>query len=481
MKASVQSIALAAAGLASVASAHMEMSFPAPFKSKFNPHAAGDVDSDMTAPIGGGNFPCKGYHSLFGTPAGAPTADFAPGQSYNMTIIGGAAHEGGSCQVSLSYDKGATFTAIHSYIGNCPIQGEGSFDFTIPSDTPAGEAIFAWTWFNKVGNREMYMNCAAVNIAGGATKRQASVPFSSRPAMFTANIGGTCKTAETTDVEFPAPGPDVTIDPAAAPGAPVGDCGAAEAPATPPAQSSAVEAPPAQSSVVEAPPAQSSVVEAPPVISNPVDPADPTFVTAPPAATTEMPAAPPAASSEVVPPAASSEVVPPAASSEVVPPAASSEVVPPVVETTVPATPETSLPVPPVQSPVESAAPPTETEDPEEGDECDMVSMTMPVPTPSTMMTVSKPMASATSTAVAPVTPVPTPDAPATGGEGGFAAGAACTSEGQWNCVGGSQFQRCASGQWSILQGMASGLTCVPGQAETLAYQKRAPRGLWWI
>lgn len=28
--------------------------------------------------------------------------------------------------------------------------------FQIPSAAPSGEAVFAWSWFNRLGNREMY-------------------------------------------------------------------------------------------------------------------------------------------------------------------------------------------------------------------------------------------------------------------------------------------------------------------------------------
>lgn len=28
--------------------------------------------------------------------------------------------------------------------------------FTLPAEAPSGQALFAWNWFNRVGNREMY-------------------------------------------------------------------------------------------------------------------------------------------------------------------------------------------------------------------------------------------------------------------------------------------------------------------------------------
>ncbi|KAL5895743.1 hypothetical protein ACKVWC_000954 [Pyricularia oryzae] len=208
---------LAFALAASVVNAHMEMSFPAPLRSKYNP-AATTKDSDMVSPLSssGSNYPCKGYLSDLGTPGGKPSASFSPGQKSNMTIMGGAAHNGGSCQASLSYDKGKTFKVIQSWIGECPVSGGSSFDFTIPSDAPAGDAVFAWTWNNKVGNPELYMNCAVVTIGGAPKNRvrgmqpqaRAAVPFAQRPAPFLSNIGNGCKT-ENMVVDYPNPGPDV--------------------------------------------------------------------------------------------------------------------------------------------------------------------------------------------------------------------------------------------------------------------------------
>lgn len=95
-------------------------------------------------------------------------------------------------------------------MGKCPIQPTGNFDITIPSDAKSGAAIFAWTWFNQIGNREIYMNCASVTIAGGKKRDAPATAFSARPGLFVANLANGCTTVETKDVTFPNPGPDVT-------------------------------------------------------------------------------------------------------------------------------------------------------------------------------------------------------------------------------------------------------------------------------
>ena len=52
---------------------------------------------------------------------------------------------------------GKTWNVIHSYIGGCMAE---DFDFTqqfeLPAEAPNGQALFAWGWFNRLGNREMY-------------------------------------------------------------------------------------------------------------------------------------------------------------------------------------------------------------------------------------------------------------------------------------------------------------------------------------
>ncbi len=64
-----------------------------------------------------------------------------------------AAHSGGSCQASLSFDNGETWKVLHTYTGGCPrgvrlgsnIAGnDQTFTFTVPANTKAGNALFSW-------------------------------------------------------------------------------------------------------------------------------------------------------------------------------------------------------------------------------------------------------------------------------------------------------------------------------------------------
>lgn len=64
-----------------------------------------------------------------------------------------AAHSGGSCQASLSFDNGETWKVLHTYQGGCPrdvplysnFAGENqTFTFHVPEETRAGKALFSW-------------------------------------------------------------------------------------------------------------------------------------------------------------------------------------------------------------------------------------------------------------------------------------------------------------------------------------------------
>ncbi|KAK3986281.1 hypothetical protein QBC44DRAFT_141043 [Cladorrhinum sp. PSN332] len=223
---------LAAGSFASIAQAHMLLRTPAPY--------AGHISSPLDP--SGSNFPCQNV-AFTGT-----ATEMAQGSTQEMAFTGSAVHGGGSCQVSLTYDNPPTaasqWKVIHSIQGGCParntpgnlpenaaLQGADTYPFTIPADVPAGEATLAWTWVNKVGNREFYMNCAPVSITGSGGSEAS---FAALPDMFVANIavpglnpGNQCTTSEGVDVEFPNPGSSVETNPGATLGAPNGTCGVA--------------------------------------------------------------------------------------------------------------------------------------------------------------------------------------------------------------------------------------------------------------
>ena len=171
----------------------------------------------MTSPLlqDGSNFACKHYQNS--TDSYVTKATYTPGGTYDMWLNGTVEHDGGSCQLSLSYDNGVTFKVIKSMIGGCPLTH--TYNFTIPEFAPASDsALLSWSWFNLIGNRDMYQNCARVQIANAPSRRyRRSSSYNRRqassidqlPDMFVCNVNNGCQTIEREEVVFPDAGTDV--------------------------------------------------------------------------------------------------------------------------------------------------------------------------------------------------------------------------------------------------------------------------------
>ncbi|KAI9842572.1 MAG: hypothetical protein M1838_003072 [Thelocarpon superellum] len=250
---------------------HMQLVYPPPFGGANNPHRTDPADEYLQYPFNCCGrttpFPCGGYLRLLGTRQGASVATWTAGSVQNWNISGIGNHWGGSCQVGFSIDQGKSFQVATSYEGNCPHRSGGedasgqTFNFTVPADIPAGDVVFAWTWFNR--EQEFNMNCAAVTITNETTTTDPTSPagsysamaalahtysadgcqctcpptqpalrallhhrhaggrevhmrkrtvmsYGQRPAMLIADTGNGCATPHTTaEVKYPNPGPDV--------------------------------------------------------------------------------------------------------------------------------------------------------------------------------------------------------------------------------------------------------------------------------
>ncbi|QGI80301.1 hypothetical protein CEK25_007030 [Fusarium fujikuroi] len=393
------------ATMASFASAHMLMANPKPYGTPDNFPLAAD----------GSDFPCKGKVN----DGSSGDNVYKQGSTQQLSFTGQAVHGGGSCQISLTTDKNPTkdsvWKVIKSIEGGCPAKGqEGNmgdnadapdpykYDFTIPKELAAGEYTLAWTWFNKIGNREMYMNCAAVTIEGSGGSKD---HLNTLPDMFVANVGNQCETLADKDLVFPNPGNDVDKFNGAteAWGAPGTGC------------------------------------------------------------KTEAGSAPTGGNGTSAPTGGNDTPEPTSNSG--------SE---------------------PTQSqPTQPAASPT----PATGSGSGGASNGTPEIPGGAFITVSQPAASQPSATEAPAAPENPKEGSGEGsgsgsgegsqdgdsgsGSGGFAAGTACTNEGEWNCIGGSTFQRCASGAWTTAQQLSSGVTCTPGQGADIAMTtKRGKRDM---
>ncbi|KXT03419.1 hypothetical protein AC578_1578 [Pseudocercospora eumusae] len=223
----------AACGLfASGVNAHMVIRNPVPY----------GADSLTNSPLAadGSDFPCKQRSGVYDV---TKMNTIAVGSPQTLSFKGSAVHGGGSCQLSITMDKQPTkssqWKVIHSIEGGCPANATGNlpenpngldaatFNWQMPAGMPNGEYTLAWTWFNKIGNREMYMNCAPITVTGGSNSKDA---MQALPDMFQANIGNGCTTVENEDLVFPNPGKFVQEGGSDLGSSLVGNCGAAAAP-----------------------------------------------------------------------------------------------------------------------------------------------------------------------------------------------------------------------------------------------------------
>jgi hypothetical protein len=174
----------------------------------------------------GSDFPCKQRPGVYDA-EGASNV-MAIGEPQTLSFTGSAVHGGGSCQISLSTDlqptKGSKWMVIKSIEGGCPSSAAGNlkedangsgadtFQYTIPEGIAPGDYTIAWTWMNKIGNREFYMNCGPATVTAAKKKRYNPNPIVRRqsqfPDLFVANLVSvnSCKTPEGSDYIYPNPG-----------------------------------------------------------------------------------------------------------------------------------------------------------------------------------------------------------------------------------------------------------------------------------
>ncbi|KAJ1499154.1 hypothetical protein HMI54_010036 [Coelomomyces lativittatus] len=151
--------------LVSPALSHMNLIVPVPRTHKNNPFTTDQtVDYDIMAPLDG----VKKPFACAGTKRGPSVLTVNPGEMMVVQIEGGAPHNGGHCEFSISYD-GISFVSLKTIIRECLRATGYKFGVPLPSTIPGGSAIFSWTWVNAEGNREFYQNCADITINGPAS------------------------------------------------------------------------------------------------------------------------------------------------------------------------------------------------------------------------------------------------------------------------------------------------------------------------
>ncbi|KAK6441919.1 hypothetical protein LTR95_001836 [Oleoguttula sp. CCFEE 5521] len=303
MSTSFSRAALAVAMLSTLSNAHFFIKSPTPIEGSGIKQPLEASGSDfpchgVALPSSGGAKMAAGSSQVLAFDAGLPNPD------QNTGGVNTAVHGGGSCQLSLLYDTSkaadpSAWHVIYSIEGGCPANTKGNldipggakyctsqdegdcvhqFNYTIPEGVQSGNAIMGWTWFNTIGNREMYMNCANVEITGGSGSEMSSLP------------AGGCATKEQQAVGFPDPGkyviqqtatngfsyPVSTLACGGGEAAP-SSYGGASSTAAATATSSAYAAP--SSSTYAAPSSAAAVPTSAPAMTNPVSSAPPAYQT----------------------------------------------------------------------------------------------------------------------------------------------------------------------------------------------------------
>ncbi|KAH8652331.1 hypothetical protein BX600DRAFT_441219 [Xylariales sp. PMI_506] len=181
----------AVAGFVGSTAAHMLMNTPSAF--------SGTINSPLDAT--GSNFPCQigSGASVAGT-----TNTYALGSNQTLSLLGEAVHGGGSCQISITYDTNPTASSvwkvIHTIQGGCPARDTTgnladdssatapdpfTYAYTIPDNIPTGSGTIAFSWLNRIGNLEFYMNCGILELTGTSGDKS---NFDALPDLFVANI-----------------------------------------------------------------------------------------------------------------------------------------------------------------------------------------------------------------------------------------------------------------------------------------------------
>jgi hypothetical protein len=281
---SIRSTIVAAAAFFASVNAHIIMESPVPYS----------VDKIDNGPITKSQFPCKSNLGF----SVSKMNTMAVGEQQTIKFKGTAVHGGGSCQLSVTMDteptENSVFKVIKSIEGGCPgVDGTvNEYNFELPDSIPNGKATFAWTWFSKMsGAPELYMNCAPIEVSGGASDKSA---FEALPDMLVANIGDGCTTAQNFATKFPAPGSVVQEGATNDQKPPTGSCGASSGspPASPSSPAGSPSAP--QSSAAAAPSAPAGQPPSAPQSSAAAKPSSPAggSPAAPPNATAAPPSNP---------------------------------------------------------------------------------------------------------------------------------------------------------------------------------------------
>ena len=211
-------VAAAAFAFASLGNTHLIMKTPVPF-------GVGTLNNSPLVDIAPGapssDYPCKQRPGVYDITS---MNHMKVGVPNELSFEGSASHGGGTCQLAVTLDTeptaNSTFKLIQVFEGGCPVDSNGNglthpFSFSIPKDFPNGVSTLAWVWYNRIGNRELYMNCAPITVTGGSDN---TGYYDTLPNMYVINLPtGSCQSTqqfESNAMIIPHPGQFIMRQPA---------------------------------------------------------------------------------------------------------------------------------------------------------------------------------------------------------------------------------------------------------------------------
>lgn len=147
--------------LLSLCYGHISMTYPPSRRNQLSKYYAniGLVNYNLRSPLNVSpdffSFPCKGF------PKGPVVATFEKNE-ITITLEGTATHGGGHCQFGISYDNN-NFVVLKTVLNDC-LLNTMSYSYEIPKYARGDNITVFWSWVNRIGNREYYMECADVNV-----------------------------------------------------------------------------------------------------------------------------------------------------------------------------------------------------------------------------------------------------------------------------------------------------------------------------
>ena len=147
--------------LLSICYGHISMTYPPSRRNQLSEYYAniGLVNYNLRSPLNVSpdffSFPCKGF------PKGPVVATFEKNE-ITITLEGTATHGGGHCQFGISYDDN-NFVVLKTVLNEC-LLNTMSYSYEIPTYARGDNITVFWTWINRIGNREYYMECTDVNV-----------------------------------------------------------------------------------------------------------------------------------------------------------------------------------------------------------------------------------------------------------------------------------------------------------------------------